>query len=863
MSIRSFFSDKKRVLGVTAAIALGAASLRHPARNLTALAETLGRETNTVVRAEDIHWEPAGLVLSDMLWGRNVLFLGATKEGAPRDVYRARVRVSYEGVPFDVATVNNLTQTALGDDHALTVAGDYAAFATYAFGQEQSVTLLDLRGEGAKNSTVAASDRGMAYLTNVQQTGTGKGVGRTDITFDDPVDSVAFRFSADADSVGDHYPGSHPRLAISAVHEGKGKSYEIEGESGAVQGEGVHAEAVRHLPKRPIFWAVDTVRAVPWIGPAPIAWLEEKTFAIKDAAKKLAFSATGKKEEVTADVEAATPALDTSQASVDSAHWPPAAIKSIWKTPEPGEGEWVEPEQAWVKRLPVTLGDTPPAPFMRTFVRPDEARSYSKVLLVAMDTRQLDLDMEAGVEDPKPLTGPPGSGRIPRDPKIFTRIGAAFNGGFKTEHGSYGMMVKKRVLLPPVAGAASVVLLKDGTIGMGSWGNTTKVSGIKGISDPSMVSFRQNLEALVDEGVVNPSGRSLWGFTLPDSGMQTERSGICVNQAGHMLYVWGDDVSAITLGKAMKMAGCSYGMHLDMNPHHTGLVFTNITELKPKNYKSELLSKQMEISPDRYIEYAPKDFFYMMLREPGPPSTEGLAWTPDAGTQPAPRWFPALWQSKANEVELLSIEVSRASFRLRAGTTEARVTAPLQTELAETERARVLLALTMGAALEKRPFGLAVEGKVLASASGAEHMRVLLTKEDGTLSIVGPEAFQTLGPKDDAIEVASLIEAGEPVRTSATGEFAIGQTETGRTVVARIRGGGGAAALAAALQKCGAREAVLLSRGASGGELMRSGTVLQPSLRYRETSLSVIGYPMKPRAFRFEPEVPLELKKKK
>ena len=57
------------------------------------------------------------------------------------------------------------------------------------------------------------------------------------------------------------------------------------------------------------------------------------------------------------------------------------------------------------------------------------------------------------------------------------------------------------------------------------------------------------------------------------------------------MYAWGDDTSATSLGKAMKMAGCVYGMHLDMNPHHTGFMYTSITEFKGKQYKSELLTR--------------------------------------------------------------------------------------------------------------------------------------------------------------------------------------------------------------------------------------------------------------------------------
>ena len=96
----------------------------------------------------------------------------------------------------------------------------------------------------------------------------------------------------------------------------------------------------------------------------------------------------------------------------------------------------------------------------------------------------------------------------------------------------------------------------------------------------------------------------------------------------------------------MRAAGCDYAMHLDMNPHHTGFLFTTIHELKGHNYRSEALTPLMEMSTDRYIEYAAKDFFYVMVRDPAPPKVEGAtAWTADGGTQPAPAWSPGIWQA--------------------------------------------------------------------------------------------------------------------------------------------------------------------------------------------------------------------------
>ena len=126
-----------------------------------------------MVKSDDIRWEPSRGLASDVENGRFVLFLGAEKEGAPHDVFRAQVRLSPEGRPLGVVGVRNLTATPLGDDHALVVNGTHAAFATFAYGQEQSVTIFDLEGEGAQNVNVGPGDRAMAWVTNVQQTGDG------------------------------------------------------------------------------------------------------------------------------------------------------------------------------------------------------------------------------------------------------------------------------------------------------------------------------------------------------------------------------------------------------------------------------------------------------------------------------------------------------------------------------------------------------------------------------------------------------------------------------------------------------------------------------------------------------------------
>jgi len=846
------------VAAVGAAAALvGAPSVPHDAAQLAA---ELGRATNAVVRPEDVRWEPSGGWLSDLVAGRFVLFLASDTEGGPRDLLRARVRLSPEGTPLAIGDARNLTQTPLGDDHALVVRGSHAAYATFAFGQEQSVTALDLAGEGAQNVTKALHDQAMAAVSNWQLTGGAAGIARVDVTLEQPAQRVGLALSEET-------------LDISLADDDRARRASRSAKLDLARSEllpqaaaGVRAEARRHLAKPVVFWAVDTVRAVPWIGPAPIAWLEEKTFAVRDAVNQARFKARSGDAALVAERDVIAPAaiLDGSQAAADLGHWPPSPITSMWKTPEPGEGEWTPPTQPWVKHLATPAGgEAPPSMFYRAYVRPDEERPYARVVLLAMDMRQLDLEMEAGNEDPKPLTGPPGAGRIPRDPAVYTKIAAAFNGGFKTEHGSYGMMLNRRVLLPPVAGTATVVITKDKRYGLGTWGSNKDVGGIQDVESSEIVSFRQNLDPLVDNDKVNPSGRAQWGFTLPGTTMQTERSGLCVTNAGHLLYAWGDDVSATTLGKAMKMASCVYGMHLDMNPHHTGFIFTSITDLKGRNYKSELLDKQMEIDTARYIEYAPKDFFYMTLHDPTPPALEGSerTWEPDPGVQPAPAWMAGLWHTMAGGVDVLEIEPARASFRIRAGTKEpdAKSGAARSSELAEDDAHRVLFALTLGTSDAKRLVGLATDGRIALPMSLAEPSAALVANEEGQITIVPTRTLASVPAKTDAAELPLLLDDGRAVVGHRGARAALGLTRAGRVYVARTATESTAERLAEVLKHAGCTQAVLLDRGAgSAGLLSRAGTTTPPRSRYEDSTLYAMGKPLLPRGFRFESTHPVE-----
>jgi hypothetical protein len=827
-----------------------------PERTIEGLSAMLGEAAQGVVRPADIAWEPSPGIGIEVLWGRRVLFLSSPNPGGPRDLFRARVRLTIEGRPVSVFGVVNLTSTPIGDELGLVIDEEQAAFAASSYGHVDSVSLLRLAGSPEDPEDSSLLDTAMRAVSNWQETGSPRGIGRVDVAFESPEDRVALAFAADGSLVVTR--SDNRRLLVDPRAAGI-----VPEDSGA------RAMAVPVLRKRPILWAVDTVRAE--VGPEPIAWMEERAFGLRDFWRRGAYALFGSNSDVVfakprEPVAPPPPVLDASGAVADTSEWPPRPIAPIWKNPEPGEGVWEAVAYPWLKRLPIPQAPglaAPPAYFYRTTTRPDPDRPYAKVLIVAMDMRQIEMDMEAGVEDPKPLTGNRGAGKIPRDPKILNRVVGAFNGAFKTTHGEYGMMVDRRVLLPPRPGAATLVVTRDRRVGMGTWGASTEVP-------QDLLSFRQNLEPLVEDGRLLPSGRTQWGWQLPGTSMMTERSGACVTASGQVRYVWGDEVSAMTLGKAMTSAGCTYGMHLDMNPHHTGFVFASVRSYANKDYDVKLLTPKMEIMAERYLEWSPKDFFYLMLRDPVPAGD--VAWNPDVGAQPAPAWLPAIWhgmvqiaggESAATQVELWAFDPERITWRVRTATRKARGPGATETigdsrdgevvsaELQGDDARRVMAALGLGNPPGQKDARTSEAKGVLAIR--ATDGRILVG-EDGTLGIGAESDARASG--ETAVPVPLVLDDGKVLlaareRRSMRRRGAVCVAPSGLALVAMATASSDDPA-GQALLRAGCARAVSLDGGSHRPTFLhRAGAGSPPLARYDESVLYAISKPMPPRAFRW------------
>jgi hypothetical protein len=392
-------------------------------------------------------------------------------------------------------------------------------------------------------------------------------------------------------------------------------------------------------------------------------------------------------------------------------------------------------------------------------------------------------------------------------------------------------------------------------VGLGNWGPSADLPG-------DVVSFRQNLEPLVADGKVSPSGRTQWGWQLTGTSMLTERSGICVTEAGHLYYLWGDEVSASTLGKAMLLARCTYGMHLDMNPHHTGFVFASVRSYANRDYDAKLLTPLMAIWPERYLEYAPKDFFYLMLREPTPPGDVG--WTEDVGTAPAPTWLSSVWHAMVTtrvssaeapvQVELMAFEAGRVLFRVRvAKPLEGQKREYTSPELGEGDLHRVIAAVGLGNPNESRdPNVKAAWAKAsFLTLSADETHGLALHESDADGKADRGETVQLpliLGDgkiPDDAKETRLMRLRG-----------AVCVTSSGHTVFASATTNSDEAT-AAALARVGCAQAASLDQGAHRPTFLhRAGAGSPPLTRYEESVLYAISRPMLPRAYRWNAAPP-------
>jgi len=483
---------------------------------------------------------------------RDVFFLGRKGSGGPRDVYWLSVRFTPAGVPLASRALVNLSRTPSIDEPTLLASGPFAAFVIPAGQRLGAVVVVDTRGD---HHRVLASKRPLRRLTNnvtnFQETGHWRGYGRHGLEPRRPLDAVTLAWEA---------PG---RLSLTGRAGGQTLAATLDCRAGKLTR---GATWLTYQPPikgdKPLFnWLVDTVRRLPGVGPKKIEWMEVALYTLVDLFRRRVRKAggdavaPGRRPEGTDAVAMDHDLYRPRAGSVKVSHWPPAPLAPLVARHPANEGKWFAPPRSLIKMNPGV-----PVPVLETFIHPDPRRPYSAVGVLIWDPRQVDLGFVAGTREPESSTGLRGWGRIPRDAKLG-RVIAAFNGGFQTMHGEWGMKVRGRLIREPMKWAATVARDRSGRLLFGTWERGDKKV------PPEIVSFRQNLAPLIEDDVINPLKNQYWGLAVRSQRERIHivRSGICFTKEGHGAYLWGKAVSLDTLARAMKMARCQYGMQLDIN----------------------------------------------------------------------------------------------------------------------------------------------------------------------------------------------------------------------------------------------------------------------------------------------------------
>lgn len=277
---------------------------------------------------------------------------------------------------------------------------------------------------------------------------------------------------------------------------------------------------------------------------------------------------------------------------------PPAVAPLVQDGALPGEGLWTS------EGLPQPPGGGAPA-FWKTFLRPNPERPDALVYLVRFDPQRLQLHMVAGTQEPVSPLGLSGPGQIA--PGDVPALAAAFNGGWKSVHGNYGMMVGGQTIAPPNTRPDTATLAQhaDGRLELAAW------KTLSGATD--LVSYRQNCPLLIDNGAIAVQGHisSTWGLSLL-SEMYVWRSGVGQTADGALIYAAGTPVAAEELAAALQAAGATTAMQLDINS--AWVHWVDYLPAATGAPRAEPLVPDMAYSRNQYLTPTERDFFYLTWR---------------------------------------------------------------------------------------------------------------------------------------------------------------------------------------------------------------------------------------------------------
>lgn len=242
----------------------------------------------------------------------------------------------------------------------------------------------------------------------------------------------------------------------------------------------------------------------------------------------------------------------------------------------------------------------------RTFLEPDPQRAYALAAVAAIDLTATRLHYLLGTVEPvSPDTGLDRPGRIPTSDIKSGLLLAAFNGGFRAQHGAFGAEVNGVVILAPRPDFGTVAMYDDGHVAIGAWG--TDINFVKGLRN-----WRQNGPLIIQNGQINPHTADTapedWGYTVKGD-VATWRSGLGISVDGQTLYyVAGSYLTLPVLAQVMAETGAVNAIQLDINGFWVNF---EAIQSNGAGLQSQLLMDGMH-DDNRYLHTFERDFFYLM-----------------------------------------------------------------------------------------------------------------------------------------------------------------------------------------------------------------------------------------------------------
>jgi len=266
----------------------------------------------------------------------------------------------------------------------------------------------------------------------------------------------------------------------------------------------------------------------------------------------------------------------------------------------PGDGQWV----------PLSTEASAQTRMYKTLLHPDGERSWAELFVVAIDLPRVRMYLVPGTREPQATipeaADTPRLGRIPDEHQ--SAVLAAFNGGFKTEHGHYGIYANGVMLVPPQPSACTIAYFKDFSLQIGS---EAKLHD----SPDDTTWWRQTPNCMFEDGKMNwrlVQGRGTkWGTTLEGETV-IRRSAIGIDAEGKTLYVGiSNHTTPVAIAKGMRHAGADSVAELDVN-YSFPKFLTFKTSRSNKLRVAVPLADGFEYSENEYLRKSSgRDFFYL------------------------------------------------------------------------------------------------------------------------------------------------------------------------------------------------------------------------------------------------------------